>query len=46
MVEETTEKNEQEKEAWSFEIEETKIFSASLSCIDTKFQGYKVEERE
>ncbi|RXI00044.1 hypothetical protein DVH24_030534 [Malus domestica] len=39
-------KKNEEKEVSSFEIEEAKICSASLPCIDTKFQSYKVEERE
>ena len=46
MVEETTKKSEEEKEVSSFEIEEPKIYSASLPYINTKFQSYKVEERE
>ena len=39
-------KNEEEKEVSSFEIEEPKIYSASLPYINTKFQSYKVEEKE
>ena len=40
MVEEATEKSEEEKEVSRFEIkEEPKIYSASVPCINTKFQS-------